>query len=175
MKNLKTFESFKQQSFMSNRQGLSQDQRYMLKDYNFELGEIVTLYHPSWRDNYEFKVIEPGKIPTLLQSDGEGSREIVLNRMNDFNVVLPHKLKKPKEPKIKPMTKVEFTRFVKELVSGHEDSDHSTFYDLAEGAIWDERLTQYIKKIIKRDDQIYNIKKSDIIEKLVNEMEMYAY
>jgi hypothetical protein len=155
MKNIQDFKTFlleinrfKEKAYLS---GGKFD--HGLDDYVYSVGEIVKLQHPSWKESYDFKVTVAGKKPSLKQIDGP--REIILERPNDFSVIIPGNLEKPKpekSEKIKSMTQIEFKRLCKELISGHEYDDHSIFYDLAENQVkTDKRLREYLEKILLKD------------------------
>ena len=77
------------------------------------------------------------------------------------------------------MTQAEFKRLCRETISGHEYDDHSIFYDLAEGQVkTNERLQEYLKKLIFNDhiagSGAVKNRLRDLIERFVNELEMYA-
>jgi len=183
MKNIQDFETFileinhwKEKSYFSGN-----FDNKNVENYEYSVGEIVKLKHHTWKEAYDFEVTEPGKIPTLKQIDGP--REVVLKRPQDFEIISPEKLKPPKvkkEPKpewMRPMTQVEFKRLCRETVSGYEHENHSIFYDLAEGQVkTNERLQEYLRKLLLRDYVLGSgrIKIQDLIEKFVNELEMYA-
>ena len=189
MKNIQDFENFileinrweKKKSYFSGNNFSNKE----TENYDYTEGEIVTLKHHTWKESYDFKVIEGGKIPTLKQIDGP--REVVLKRPQDFEVISPENLKPSKikkEPKpewMKPMTQVEFKRLCRETVSGYEHADHGIFYDLGEGQVkTNVRLQEYLRKLISKDYTFHYphgtgvIKMQDLIEKFINELEMYA-
>ena len=194
MKNLKNFETFilEINRFKGKTYFTGNNFDNGAKDYDYSEGEIVTLKHHTWKDKYDFKVVEPGKVPTLKQIDGP--REVVLSRPQDFILIEPaNKLKEPKEKglgstgktpwnkglKSDRMTQVEFKRLCRETISGHEYDDHSIFYDLAEGQVkTNERLQEYLKKLIFNDhiagSGAVKNRLRDLIERFVNELEMYA-
>jgi len=187
MKNIQDFETFileinrfKEKTYFTGNNFINKD----VEDYDYTEGEIVRLKHGTWEEAYDFKVIEPGKVPTLKQIDGP--REVTLKRPQDFSIISPEKLRpsKIKEPKpewMKPMTQVEFKRLCRETISGHEYDDHGIFYDLGSDQVKiNNRLQEYLRKLIMKDYTFHYphgngiIKMQDLIEKFVNELEMYA-
>jgi len=106
MKNIQNFKSFVE--VLESKKKINYDD-INIDDYDYEKGEIVTLKHPTWREQYDFTVTVPGKNPTLRQIDGP--REIILDRPKTFGLVAPKKLvdeyleKNKKEKEIKPKSK----------------------------------------------------------------------
>lgn len=194
MKNLKNFETFILENDNRTWWGNKFDNDNGVKGYDYSEGEIVTLKHLSWKEKYDFKVIEPGKVPTLKQIDGP--REIILSRPQDFILIEPaNKIKEPTEResgkmstektpwnkglKSDRMTQSEFKRLCRETINGHEYDDHSILYDLAEGQVkTNDRLQEYLKKLIFNDhiagSGAVKNRLRDLIERFVNELEMYA-
>jgi hypothetical protein len=107
--------------------------------------------------------------------------------LDERGAVKTYKVRKPStgggRPKSPNMTKTEYKKLCKETISGHEYSDHSTIYDLAENAIRSNReLSDYVRRLIYADIGYYfqdprnntTITRQDIIEKFTNELEMYT-
>ena len=155
---------------------------------NFEKDEIVTLKHPTWKQEYDFKVMtEPGEKPILKQIDGP--REIVLDHPEDFRIKRssdpePEKIKSEKKKKLNQdssliMSEKEYVNLCKSFVQsglddrGGESYDFSELNDMAEGQVkYDSKLKNYLIKKLK-SELGYKPSIGECIEQMVTDMSRY--
>lgn len=147
-----------------------------IKDYNYTIGENVTVKHKSWKEPRVMQVIKPGKYPDLQL--GALVIELRSYNINDF-IIIPEKLrgelqqpekgKRANYAREKRLTKREYFKNLKDMIRGLEHEDHSYFWDQAENIYTSQPdMVDYVKKI-------YGIwRKNDVIEQLTNDMEIYA-
>lgn len=147
-----------------------------IKDYNYTIGENVTVKHKSWKEPRVMQVIKPGKYPDLQL--GALVIELRSYNINDF-IIIPEKLRgelqQPEKGKRanyvreKRLTKREYFKNLKDMIRGLEHEDHSYFWDQAENIYTSQPdMVDYVKKI-------YGIwRKNDVIEQLTNDMEIYV-
>jgi len=191
MKNIQNFKSFVE--VLESKKKINYDD-INIDDYDYEKGEIVTLKHPTWREQYDFTVTVPGKNPTLRQIDGP--REIILDRPKTFGLVAPKKLvdeyleKNKKEKEIKPkskksmLTQREYDNLCKDMAtSGLDDREgepynQSELMDMALDCVGsDMKLRNYLSKRLKTerpyDFDEYQPSNFDCAEMMADDMTQY--
>lgn len=147
-----------------------------IQEYNYTVGEDVTVKHKSWNEPKTMKVVKPGKYPDLQL--GALIIELRDYNINDFviipeklrtGLVQPDKVKRTSYAREKRLTKRDYFKNLKDMIRGLEHEDSSYFWDQAENIYLSQpEMVDYVKKV-------YGIwKKNDIIEQMSNDMQIYA-
>jgi hypothetical protein len=194
MKNIKDY-----QSFIFELKKFEYDYKVnddIIKDYEYTKDEVVTLKHPSWKEEYDFVVITPGKTPTLKQCDGNGVREIVLDNPRHYEYIMPAKLKNEYKEKTKPVKtpKLSKEKMISEkeykeicqsiATSGLDDRNgepynHSELMDMALDQVQsDKKLRNYLsKRLMDNDsyrwDEYDSPSDFDCAEEMANDLASY--
>ena len=185
----KIFESFKEYinedfKYNSKKEELFKNHfsknRQEIENRQWKEGEEVFVKHRTWAEPREMEVVLKGskvffeaKPISLEMKYGFGDY--------DFVIPMDELPKAERAKREKGLTKRDYQKMVKDMVSGHEDSDRSIIYDLAENLFnsiefW--KLAEYMEK----HENIHGGYKgfgsqqhqNDIIERIVDDMEMYT-
>lgn len=76
--------------FIKNKLQKKLELENILKDYIYEIGEIVTLKHKDWRENRDFTVTKDGKNPSFKQINGPIELDTFIKK--NYEIIFPHKL-----------------------------------------------------------------------------------
>lgn len=116
--------------------------------------------------DFDVKGVEDGRWIKTEQGKMFDLKALLLKNIE----ILPPE-KKPRKPREKRMTKREYWKELKDMVSGMEEEDHSIFYDLAENLY---RMNGQVSDYIERQYKDEYLSRADIIERITWDMETFA-
>ena len=154
--------------------------KHEIPTYSWTRGEEVVVKHQSWPEPRTMEVTKTTPKPELKSggividlSLGLSKYEFIIpaNRIPELEKATKKTITRSRK---RGLTKREYTRMLKDAVSGHTHADYSIIYDLAENVLthfdyWD--LVDYMSKHV---DEWFNWNnKRNLIDQIVNDMEQY--